>query len=68
MQQRLIIKGMSCNHCRAAVKSALERVPGTESVEVDLAPGSARVEGSASLAALTAAVKAEGYEASPAAA
>ncbi len=63
----LIITGMSCAHCRAAVQAALERVPGVEEVAVDLASGTAEVRGEADVAALLAAVETEGYRASPAA-
>lgn len=62
----LNITGMSCAHCRAAVETALASVPGVESVAVDLATGTAEVRGEADVAALIAAVAAEGYRASPA--
>jgi copper chaperone CopZ len=39
------IKGMTCNHCAASVKGALERVAGVDAVEVDLQGGIARVSG-----------------------
>ena len=61
---KLKIEGMTCNHCVMAVKQALEAVPGvTGGVEVTLKPGAAKVEGSASTAALIAAVADEGYTA-----
>ncbi len=59
----LKITGMTCNHCVASVKKALESVPGVESVEVTLEPGGATIEGSADTDALIAAVKAAGYDA-----
>jgi len=62
----LRVKGMSCNHCVAAVKGALERVPGVERARVDLANGTATVVGAADVDALVAAVASEGYEAAPA--
>jgi copper chaperone len=61
----LKIDGMTCGHCSTAVKKALERVDGVVAADVDLAAGRARVEGAADLAALLAAVKDEGYRASP---
>jgi copper chaperone len=61
----LKIDGMTCGHCSAAVKKALERVDGVEAADVDLAAGRARVEGAADPAALVAAVQDEGYQASP---
>ena len=63
----LRIDGMTCGHCVAAVKKALERVPGVTAAQVELATGRARVEGEPSLDALLAAVQDEGYQAAPAA-
>ena len=62
----LNITGMTCNHCQHAVKGALESVEGVQSATVDLATGSAKVEGSADLSTLIAAVEEEGYQAAPA--
>ncbi|MBS3933015.1 MAG: cation transporter [Truepera sp.] len=59
----LKITGMTCGHCQAAVKSALESVAGVEAVHVDLKNGYAKIEGSADMARLLAAVEAEGYQA-----
>ncbi|MFN2322873.1 MAG: heavy-metal-associated domain-containing protein [Trueperaceae bacterium] len=63
----LQITGMTCDHCTAAVKKALENVSGVVSAEVDLAAGRAAVSGTAPLADLVAAVQDEGYQAAPAA-
>jgi copper chaperone len=63
----LTITGMTCGHCSAAVKKALEKVAGVSSADVDLAAGRAKVSGSAPVAALVAAVQDEGYQAAPAA-
>ena len=63
----LTITGMTCGHCSAAVKKALEKVAGVASADVDLAAGRAKVAGSAPVAALIAAVQDEGYQAAPAA-
>lgn len=58
----LEIDGMSCGHCQAAVARALEAVPGVQApVEVVLEAGRAWVEGDVPLAAMIAAVMAEGY-------
>lgn len=56
------VSGMMCNHCRAHVQKAIEEVKGVESVEVDLAAGTATVSGSADPAEIMAAVKACGYD------
>ena len=63
----LQITGMTCGHCTAAVKKALEKVSGVASADVDLAAGRATVSGTAPLDALIAAVQDEGYQAAPAA-
>jgi copper chaperone len=63
----LKIDGMTCGHCVAAVKKALEDVPGVTGAQVELATGRARVEGEPALDALLAAVQDEGYQATPAA-
>lgn len=62
----LTITGMTCSHCQKAVKDALESVSGVEHATVDLNAGTARVEGTADLSALVAAIEQEGYEAAPA--
>jgi copper chaperone len=63
----LTITGMTCGHCSAAVKKALEGVSGVASADVDLTAGRAKVAGTAPVDALVAAVQAEGYQAAPAA-
>ena len=61
---RLNVTGMTCGHCEAAVKKALEAVPGVTAVtRVDRNAGVAEVEGAADVSALIAAVVEEGYQA-----
>jgi copper chaperone len=63
----LKIQGMTCGHCVMAVKEALAAVPGVEgAVAVSLEKGEAQVGGSAPVAALVAAVAAEGFQAAEA--
>jgi len=59
----LEIQGMTCNHCAAAVKQALESVPGVIEASVGLKPPRAVVtcRAPASTEQLTAAVEATGY-------
>jgi copper chaperone CopZ len=38
-EKKMIVKGMSCEHCRTAVTKAVETVDGVENVTVDLATG-----------------------------
>ena len=58
---KLNITGMTCNHCENAVREALEAVPGSEDVTVDLASGEATVQGPADVRTLLRAVEKEGY-------
>ncbi|MBA4356506.1 MAG: heavy metal-associated domain-containing protein [Humidesulfovibrio sp.] len=37
----IIVKGMTCNHCRMSVAKALEAIPGVSGVDVDLLTGKA---------------------------
>ena len=46
----LKIKGMGCGSCVSSVTHALQRVPGVDAVDVDLARGIARVSGNAQAA------------------
>lgn len=62
----LRIEGMTCSHCQKSVQQALESVEGSQTVQVNLETGLARVEGPADIKDLIAAVKAGGYQASPA--
>ena len=40
-----VVKGMTCNHCKASVEKAIGSVKGVEAVEVDLSSGKAYVHG-----------------------
>ena len=42
---RYRVPGVSCGHCRAAIASEVGRVPGVQSVEVDLEAKTVAVEG-----------------------
>lgn len=56
-----IVAGMSCQPCAAKVDAAVRAVPGVSAVHVDLAAGRITVSGSASDAAVHAAVTDAGY-------
>ncbi len=59
------IDGMSCDHCVARVRKALEQVDGVSTVTVSLDPGGAVVEGEAlDPEELRAVVERVGYEVS----
>lgn len=55
------IKGMACEHCKAVVEKGLATVPGVESVKVDLAAGTACVDGAHDRDAVIAKIAALGY-------
>lgn len=64
MQQfNFSVRGMTCGKCVGHVSRAISSVAGVERVDVQLSPGSARVEGSGlDPAAITHAVQDAGYE------
>ncbi|HHV98752.1 MAG TPA: heavy-metal-associated domain-containing protein [Clostridiaceae bacterium] len=64
MRKKIIIEGMSCNHCVAHVESALMEVEGVKSVKVDLKGKNALVELSHDVddSKLIAAIDDAGYE------
>ena len=62
MMKEYKIKGMMCNHCKAAVERGLASVEGVEKVEVDLAKGVAYVPGNVAEDVIKAKVTALGYE------
>jgi copper ion binding protein len=60
------VRGMSCEHCRAAVREEVGQVAGVETVDVDLEAGRVTVRGSGlDDAALRAAIDEAGYEVAP---
>jgi copper chaperone CopZ len=63
MSTTLKVNGMTCMHCVAAVKKALEQVPGVQTAEVSLEKAQAVVTGDADEQAMVAAIKEEGYSA-----
>lgn len=61
-KQDFRIKGMMCNHCKAAVERSLSAIEGVSTVEVDLAQGVASVTGTADRERIVAAIGQLGYE------
>ena len=51
-QTVIIVKGMTCGHCKAMVEKNLSKLPGVESVTVDLASGETKIQGKVDLAAV----------------
>ena len=62
METVIKVEGMMCKHCKAHVEKACKSVAGTVDAVVDLAAKNVTVTGSASLAALKAAIVDAGYE------
>jgi len=56
------VTGMTCGGCAKHVEKALRGVAGVAAVTVDLAKGTASVEGTASFDTMAASVSAAGYE------
>ena len=62
MTIELKVSGMTCGHCQTAVSKALQSVSGVQSASVDLANGTAKIEGQhLDPTALITAVIDEGY-------
>ena len=63
MMKKLInIEGMSCNHCVAHVKEALEGINGVKIIDVSLDNNNALVETEVDNDVLINAIEEEGYE------
>ncbi len=62
MEQVIMVEGMMCPHCKAAVEKACKAVPGTTDAIVDLQKKQVTVAGNADLAALKQAIVDAGYE------
>ena len=60
--QVLKVGGMTCGGCAKHVEKALRGLEGVSAVAVNVAEGTARVEGSASLEAMAASVTEAGYQ------
>lgn len=58
---KLQVDGMSCGGCANSVKRSVQAVDSSAKVDVDLPSKKVRVESSASLEALTAAIADAGY-------
>ncbi|MBI5496204.1 MAG: heavy-metal-associated domain-containing protein [Deltaproteobacteria bacterium] len=65
MKAVLDVQGMTCQNCVRHVQKALEKLPGVQTVVVDLASGQATLEGATLPAApaMTQAVVDAGYQA-----
>ncbi len=57
------VNGMKCGGCVTNVENAIKKLPGTESVEVDLETAMAVVKSAASAESIGAAIDAAGFNA-----
>jgi len=55
------VSGMTCGACVKHVEKAIASVDGVEKIEVDLASGSAKVQGNVNVAQIIAALEEDGY-------
>ena len=62
MKRKIQIEGMSCGHCVAHVKEALEEIKDVESVEVSLEEKCATIVGDASEDDIKEAIDEAGYD------
>ncbi len=44
-EQTIVVKGMTCGHCKAMVEKNIAKLPGVKNVTVDLASGETRIQG-----------------------
>lgn len=59
----LQVEGMSCNHCISKVTRSVKKIDDTAKVEIDLATKKVRVESTADLEEVCAAITDAGYPA-----
>jgi copper chaperone len=60
--QQFKVSGMSCGHCVWAITQVIQALEQAAKVEVDLAAGLVRVEGSLNAEQIQAAICEEGYQ------
>ena len=44
-ETKIVVKGMTCGHCKAMVEKNLSKLEGVETVTVDLASGETKIQG-----------------------
>lgn len=62
MKKKLLIEGMNCGHCVAAVKEALENIDGVTEVVVSLDENCAILETEVDNEVLKSAIEEEGFD------
>jgi copper chaperone len=61
MQQQFTVTGMTCGHCEAAVKRAIQQLDGAAQVRIDRAQNLVEVQSTQPRQAIAAAIQEEGY-------
>jgi copper chaperone len=65
-ERTYVVEGMSCDHCKVAIRAEVEQVAGVESVDIDLATKLVRIAGEGvDDAAVMAAFDEAGYDSEP---
>ncbi|MBW6521148.1 MAG: heavy-metal-associated domain-containing protein [Desulfoarculaceae bacterium] len=59
---KIKVKGMSCQHCVASTRKALEAIPGVSNVQIDLAKGEAVFDGNVDIQTVKEAITRIGFE------
>jgi copper chaperone CopZ len=67
MSVLLEVHGMSCAHCVSTITSAVSPLPGVTGVDVALAAGTVRIDGTPEEGAVVAAIEDAGYDVVPSA-
>ena len=62
IERTYAVPGISCEHCVRAITGELDKVAGVEAVAVDVAAKTVTVQGTASDAAVRAAIDEAGYD------
>lgn len=58
---KLIVEGMTCDHCVRAITRAIRTLDGGAEVRVDVAGGTVTIDGGVDAGLAAAAIEAEGY-------
>jgi copper chaperone len=58
---KLIVEGMTCDHCVRAITRAIKTLDGVAEVHVDVAGGTVTIDGGVDAGLATAAIEEEGY-------
>ena len=58
----VLVEGMTCNHCKAAVENNIADLDGIENAEVNLSDGSVQIKGQADLFKVEQLVNSLGYK------